>query len=813
MATVNSNTSLDYKLILTVTQKSQSIANNTSVLSWNLKMSCQSYRYENDSTTDNFKVVINGTTVYNQNKVIKFTSKNMTLSIASGTTPVTHASDGTKSVALSCSFTPGRTASYYPSALIGSGSMTLTTIPRASSFGTVSGNTIGSSMTINISRNSSSFTHSLWYSFGGVTWQGIGSGVGTSVSFTPPLSLCSQVPSATSGTMTLILRTFNGSTQVGSDVYKSITVYVPTSVVPSVSTISLSEATGNLASVFGVYIKTKSTLKTTISASGSYGSTIKTYKTTIDGTTYSGSSFTSYALKNSGTLTISTTVTDSRGRTASKSTTVTVHDYFAPKITRFDVQRCNSDGTLNDEGTCAKFTYSFSIAPINNKNSKTVGLEYYDSVMDAMKTCYSDNSTYSATNATYVDSGYGTDTSYKVGITVYDYFGYTTVEKELPTAFTLINYGEDGKSIAFGKVDEGYPFDVGLLALFRKGIRCNPTSNPILSTGTDTVDTWNELGNSVHYYNTAGCLIDQPNQYGILLNSTNNQKNVHQLWLSQPNGVIYHRGGNANGWSGTWKPLLDSQGGSIAGGSNKSTASGINWALTLRNTDWSESTGYGMGLKLTNSSDNTGKYAGIACIAYSGYSNETGLVFYVSKDSTTPVDAYRMRWDRFIPTGNNVRYLGDSSNRWISVYAVNGTIQTSDQNKKENIEVINNKYEELFNLLNPVSFNFSDPKSDRTHLGYISQDVEDAMSKVGLTALDFGGFCKDKKQKENEITGKLEDVLDENGNPIYEYSLRYSEFIALNTHMIQKQQKEIKDLKDEVAQLKELVNQLVKGAQ
>ena len=82
MATYSSNTSNGYKLILEVSQSSQSIAGNSSVLKWTLKMSCATQYYQNSSTTDAFKVSINGTAVYNTSKAISFSGKNTTVTIS-----------------------------------------------------------------------------------------------------------------------------------------------------------------------------------------------------------------------------------------------------------------------------------------------------------------------------------------------------------------------------------------------------------------------------------------------------------------------------------------------------------------------------------------------------------------------------------------------------------------------------------------------------------------------------------------------------------------------------------------------------------
>lgn len=82
-------------------------------------------------------------------------------------------------------------------------------------------------------------------------------------------------------------------------------------------------------------------------------------------------------------------------------------------------------------------------------------------------------------------------------------------------------------------------------------------TNTITSTTNDTTSNWGAQGNSVHWYNTAGYLTNQPSQYGYLLNIGTGSE-VHQLWMTQASGNLAHRGGNGSGWSGTWKVILDS---------------------------------------------------------------------------------------------------------------------------------------------------------------------------------------------------------------------------------------------------------------
>lgn len=171
--------------------------------------------------------------------------------------------------------------------------------------------------------------------------------------------------------------------------------------------------------------------------------------------------------------------------------------------------------------------------------------------------------------------------------------------------------------------------------------------------------------------------------------------------------------------------------------------------------------------------------------------------------------------DRMRTLTSDTMYLGDSTYKWKAVYAVNGTIQTSDRTQKKNITEIGDKYVDLFDKLTPVTFEFADAESDRIHIGYISQDVKAAMDEVGLTDLDFAGYCRDVKTTHDEESDAEIPVVDENGDPEYLYSLRYSEFIALNSKMIQlnrqkiaEQQQEIQALREELDALKAAISKL-----
>ena len=137
-------------------------------------------------------------------------------------------------------------------------------------------------------------------------------------------------------------------------------------------------------------------------------------------------------------------------------------------------------------------------------------------------------------------------------------------------------------------------------------------------------------------------------------------------------------------------------------------------------------------------------------------------------------------------------YLGSSMAPWSAVYASTGAVYTSDRNQKNSIEDLPEKYLEMFDLLQPKRFKLNNGTSDRYHIGYIAQEVEDAMASTGIDSREFGGLVKDK---------------DENGNDVY--MLRYDEFDAIRDAKIKRLETENNDLKTRVETLEKLVAQLL----
>lgn len=451
-------TTINCRLELTV--NSQNIANNTS------NVTVKAFFWRNNSWqgdtygTGTCYVKINGTE-YSQAITPSQSVKQAGIYLFTKTLNITHNSDGTKTLPLELRAThemfPVSTKTWSP---------TLTTIPRASTFTLSSSNVnAGSSTTLTITRASSSFTHKAYLIFGSKTWT-IGTSIATSQAYTIPNETMNQIPNATKGTGTIKVETYNGSTKLGEKT-ASITINVPSSVVPSFSSIGITRVDNGVPSGWGIYVQGKSKATLSISgASGSYGSTITSYSISGGGYTSSASSFTTGTLNSSGTVTFTAKITDSRGRTASKTASITVYEYQPPTISNISIVRCNSGGTASDEGTYLKTTASFSVSSCNGKNTAT-GKTAYKTLTGSYT---GEVAITSGTAKTFGAGAISIDSSYKARVTVTDAFQTVTKEVDISTASTTMDFRSGGKGVAIGKVSEKNAFEVGMTADFKNRV-------------------------------------------------------------------------------------------------------------------------------------------------------------------------------------------------------------------------------------------------------------------------------------------------------------------------------------------------------
>lgn len=538
----------------------QSVTNNTSKITAVMYLvQASSWSLDINSRSDNSTSIAGTAHTWTSPAIDKTGGTTKLATVTSGN--IAHNADGTKSVTISATFYIRATISgtYYEK-ITASATVTLDTIPRATTPKlSASSVTMGDSVTITLDRASSNFTHDLAYQFAGGSWVSIKTGVGESHTWTVP-DLADKIPNASSGTMTIRCITKNGSTTVGTKTV-SMTAKVPTTDAyqPSIDKVTLTEATDGLAKQFKAFIQNKSKVTVNIEASGAKDSNIKSVSTTFQGKTFTGSSWTSDILTASGSLSMTTKVTDSRGRTASTTTTFSVLAYSTPRVTEFDAYRVNADGDPDTEGQYALITYAYSVPSLNDGNTAALTIQYKQS----SATGWTDLLTGSdlTANTTHTTGAvFSSDNQYDLRIVVKDYFGAQSIyPATLPSGAVIVDILADGTGIGIGKVAE-LPgvCDIAmqtrlqggqLHVVLKEGVDLNDCKTPGHYVGTQNVNYGNNpLGNGVTFdleVVTAG-LSGQTRQT-ITECKKDGARILHRFFYS----------GSWSEWSNTWYELPD----------------------------------------------------------------------------------------------------------------------------------------------------------------------------------------------------------------------------------------------------------------
>lgn len=494
-----------YSLLLDVSEKSYSIENNTSTVEWWVGIRSNTAYHNHYGLAETYTVVINGSTVHSA--VHKPTVGNgQTVWVASGTATVGHNADGSKTVAVSASFNNADRGTYLPTTGSCSGSLKLTTIPRAT-VPSIDKPSLdcGSVIKFTGTSASSNFSHKLYSSWNGeeklIATLDKGS-TAVSYSYTIPTSWESDMPNTTSAIATFILETLNGDTVIGR---KSInaTVKVRSGIVPTIGNPTI-EDTNSISKAMGLYVQSQSCIKFTIPTSGNQGSTITSVSTKFNDQTYSGSTFTTQAIQNSGTLSYTITVTDSRGRTATKSGSINVVAYNPPSLTNVSAKRANSGYAVDESsGTYALLHFKVGFTSLSNKNVTSFYIQYRASGASSWNKINSWANNYTLNQDYKADNLFtSTTATYEVAFGVKDSFmsDYSWQVVTVTPTYTLINFGKDGKSLTFFGQDGNNANRLtvnGDLAI--NSVKENTSSTKILVNGGNTVmyRDWNKLVNSI----------------------------------------------------------------------------------------------------------------------------------------------------------------------------------------------------------------------------------------------------------------------------------------------------------------------------
>lgn len=333
MANVDIQVTNQVKLRFGWWQDSQSIANNNSVVGWHLQLVTTGGSISS-SASKSWNVTVNGSN-YSGTCTIGV-GTNSTKTLASGSTTIAHNADGTKSFSFSFSlqFDINYSGVGWIGTKSGSGSGTLSTIPRTSSVSSTNAN-IGENITITINRASSSFTHTLTYSFCNLSGTIASKTSSTSVTWTLPTSFYAQIPNSRSSWGTITCDTYSGSTKIGSSTCR-FDVYVKESAnKPGISAtvVDVNDTTKALTGDENKLIKYYSRVKFSITSSPKNSSGTKSININYNGNSFTGGSGNSWTDYFSDVVSGSyrCSVTDTRDFTNSVTINKTLINYV--KIT------------------------------------------------------------------------------------------------------------------------------------------------------------------------------------------------------------------------------------------------------------------------------------------------------------------------------------------------------------------------------------------------------------------------------------------------------------------------------------------------
>lgn len=530
----------------------QNISANTSTVTVTLKLANHYALYASALSGSYISVGGNKT---NYGKSISYGgSTTTTTTLATKTVTVTHNSNGTGTCAIGGTFVMNGT---YRSTYIGtmsvSSTITLPTIPRSSGLTVPSSINTGATLSGTVSPSSTAFNHKVIIKTGSTVRNTISLAAGTTA-FSDVVEH-SWFPSSTSGTITIVLETYNGTTLVATT-SKSVTANVPASVVPSVSAFTAAIAANGLS---GLYVQGKTTVKLTATATAGAGSSIKSYTysgpdvtSSANSTTTTANTITTAAIKSSGTLTYTVQVQDARGRTASKTVSISVYAYSTPKIGAISVQRCTSDGTLSDSGTYARYTVNSTYASVNGKNTRTVTVAYSSnngSTYSAATTLQAATDTANSKTGTYGGGAFAVASAYLVKFTITDAYGAThSATASLQSAARPINIRSNGKGVAIGAMSTKDAFEVAMPADFNSSLNVDGHTT---MTGMLTIAGSINPKNNINMGGTNG----QTGELQIKFSNPTTSANPHNVYLygGNPNGAtamgVYDALNNRIVWS------------------------------------------------------------------------------------------------------------------------------------------------------------------------------------------------------------------------------------------------------------------------
>lgn len=486
---------------LTVEQIGQSITNNTSKvrIKWTSQQTGSSY---NNAPGDKayYYITINGGT--ETEHTVAFTlPQNTTKTILDTTLTVSHKADGTGSIKVRTWMDTEISAGV----ITQTKTLALGTIPRASVVSAPKTGTLGTALKITIDRKSASFTEKLYYKVGSKNAVKITGYDGkTTYNWTPPIDLATNAPNSANLAATIICETYNGTAYVGRSEC-TVTLAIPSSVVPTLS-VSVTDPTGNKTKYTGYFLQLLSKIRVAITGTGAQGSTIKSYSIKVGWSAGSGTLYTASAATGTtgllpyyGTVYVTCTVTDSRGRTATKSVEYTVKPYSVPTISAISATRCTQNGTANRTGEYGKVTFTAAITALSNKNTAAYKVQYREYGTEAWTSVtptIPEADKYAPKNITTIFPA-DTNKRYTVRVVATDAFSTSNSSmRDISASFALFYWAKSMLSVGIGRLcDKSRALQVGLNTYIDGELH---TNRHLFMGGNATTDN----GSNIHFKTT-----------------------------------------------------------------------------------------------------------------------------------------------------------------------------------------------------------------------------------------------------------------------------------------------------------------------
>lgn len=487
---------------LTLEQVGQSIANNTSKvrIKWTSQQTGSSY---NNAPGDKayYYITINGGT--ETEHTVAFTlPQNTTKTILDTTLTVSHKADGTGSIKVRTWMDTEISAGV----ITQTKTLTLDTIPRASAVSAPKTGTLGTALKITIDRKSASFTDKLYYKVGSKNAVKITGYDGkTTYNWTPPIDLATNAPNSANLAATIICETYNGTAYVGRSEC-TVTLAIPSSVVPTLS-VSVTDPTGNKSKYTGYFLQLRSKIKVAITGTGAQGSTIKSYSIKVGWSAGSGTLYTASAASGTtgllpyyGTVYITCAVTDSRGRTATKSLSYTVSKYSVPTISSISATRCTQNGAASRTGEYGKVTFTAAITPLSNKNTAAYKVQYREyggtGLWTDVTPTIPEDDKYEPKNITTIFPA-DTNKRYTVRVVATDAFSTSNSSmRDISASFALFHWAKSMLSVGIGRLcDKSRALQVGLNTYIDGELHAN---QHLFMGGNATTDN----GSNIHFKTT-----------------------------------------------------------------------------------------------------------------------------------------------------------------------------------------------------------------------------------------------------------------------------------------------------------------------